>query len=117
MQQTEVTVLTVEDQINNELVKANVTDAVIASLKERFMPLKIKGIEDKETYLHVVESRKECKKWRIAAKKICEKGREEAVAIQKAWIAKEKEVTGQISEVEDYLEKQETEYEAAVEKR
>lgn len=104
----------IEEKMSQELVKANVTEAVIASLRERYMPLKIAGLEDKETYLQVKEARKECKSLRVMAKKICTNGREEATAIQKAWIAKEKEVTGKIAEVEDYLEAQEKEYEEGI---
>lgn len=111
-----IEVTPIEEKINNELVKANVTEAIIASLKEKYLPLKINGIEDKETYIQVKEARKECKGLRVMAEKICKKGREDAVAIQKAWVAKEKEVAGKIGEVEDYLEKQEKDYEALVEK-
>lgn len=109
-------VVPVEEQINQELVKANVTESIIASLKEKYLPLKINGIDDKETYILVKDARKECKGLRVMAEKICKKGREDAVAIQKAWVAKEKEVAGKIGEVEDYLEKQENDYEALVEK-
>ncbi len=108
--------LPVEEQINQELVKANVTEAIIANLKEKYLPLKINGLEDKETYIQVKDARKECKGLRIMAEKICKKGREDAVAIQKAWVAKEKEVAGKIGEVEDYLESEEKGYEALVEK-
>lgn len=104
----------IEEKMTQELVKANVTEAVISTLRERYLPLKIAGLEDKETYLLVKEGRKECKSLRVMAKKICTNGREEATAIQKAWIAKEKEVTGRIAEVEDYLEAQEKEYEAGI---
>src|SRR5690606_17652414 len=45
---------------------------------------------------------------------ICKKGREKAVEIQKAWVAKEKDIAGRIGEVEDYLEKQEKDFEAQV---
>lgn len=112
---TITTVVPVEEQITQELVKANVTEALIANLKEKYLPLKINGIDDKETYLQVKDARKECKSLRVMAEKICKKGREEAVAIQKAWVSKEKDVTGRIGEVEDHLEKQEKDYEAAVE--
>lgn len=115
MKEQELKIIPVEEQITVELVKANVTETIINSLKERYLPLKIDGIDDKETYLQVKEARKECKSLRVLAEKICKKGREEAVAIQKAWVSKEKEVTGQISKVEDYLEKQEKDYETAVE--
>jgi hypothetical protein len=108
--------LPIEEQISQELVKANVTEAIIADLRERLLPLKISGTDDKETYLIVQAGRKECKALRVAAKKICTNGREQAVAISKAWIAKEKDVTGRISVVEDYLEKQEVEYETGIAK-
>src|SRR5688572_5126404 len=112
----ELQVVPIEEQISQELVKHNVTQAVISTLNEKYGQLKIAGIEDKETYLLVKEGRKECKAFRVAAKKICEKGREEAVAIQKAWVAKQKEVTDQIAAIEDPLEEQEKAYEAAVAK-
>lgn len=106
-----------DEQITQELVKANVTQAIIADLKDRLMPLNIKEAEDKKaTYLSVKDGRKECKALRVLATKICKKGREAATKVQKAWIKKEEEVTGQIGEVEDYLEKQEVEYEAEIEK-
>lgn len=104
----------IEEKMTQELVKANVTEAVISTLREKYLPLKIAGLDDKETYLLVKEGRKECKSLRVMAKKICTNGREEATAIQKAWIAKEKEVTGRIAEVEDYLEAQEKDYEAGI---
>lgn len=106
--------LSLDEQIDNKLVKANVTEAVIADLRERYLPLKIAGIDDKETYLLVKEGRKNCKAIRVIATKICKDGREDAVAIQKKWVAKEKEVTSRIAEVEDYLEEQEKAYEAEV---
>jgi hypothetical protein len=108
--------LQLEEQISQELVKQNVTQAVISGLKEKYAHLKISGIEDKETYLLVKEGRKECKAFRVLAKKICEKGREDAVAIQKAWVKKQKEVTDEIAAIEDPLEEQERGYEAAVAK-
>jgi multidrug efflux pump subunit AcrA (membrane-fusion protein) len=106
----------IEERISQELVSHNVTEAVIASLKEKYGHLKIAGIEDRETYDLVKTGRKECKSFRVLAKKICEKGREDAVAIQKAWVGKQKEVTDQIAAIEDPLEEQEKAYEAAVAK-
>jgi hypothetical protein len=108
--------LQLEEQISQELVKQNVTQAVISGLKEAYGHLKIAGIEDKETYLLVKEGRKKCKDFRVLAKKICERGREDAVAIQKAWVKKQKEVTDEIAAIEDPLDEQEKAYEAAVAK-
>jgi hypothetical protein len=104
---------TLEENISNQLVKHNITEAKIAELREKYMPLQIKGIDDKETYLIVKDARKEVKSIRVMAEKLCKKGREEAVAIQKAWVATEKDVAGRIGEIENHLEKQEKEFEAA----
>lgn len=101
----------INDEIAGALAKVNITETVIAGLKEKYLPLTIGGQEDKEGYLAVQEARKECKRWRVLAKNTCKKGREDAIAIQNAWIKKEKDVTGRIGEVEDHLEKQETAWE------
>jgi hypothetical protein len=117
VQTVQAEVMNLDTVINDKLVKANITDFVIAKLNEQYMPLKINGIEDKEGYKKVVEARKECKKIRVLASKICKEGREEANKISKKWVEKEKEVTDKIGEVEEYLQKQEDEYDAEKEKR
>ena len=92
----------VTNPIEQALMKENVTDKVIKELQQ-FKKLSIQGIDDKEGYKAANEARIQCKNVRVLAVKICKKGREEAIKIQKDWIAKENEVTAQISEVEDYL--------------
>lgn len=94
------------EKINNELIKQNITEQALVEMKQNFMTLKITDINDKDGYKKVEEARKLCKNTRILASKICKKGREAAIAEQKAWVAKEKEVVAQISEVEEYLEAQ-----------
>lgn len=102
----ELTITVDPEKINNELVKQNITEQVLAEMKENFMVLKIAGLDDKEGYKKVEEARKLCKNTRILATKICKNGREAAIAEQKAWIAKEKDVVARISEMEEYLESQ-----------
>lgn len=103
--------VSLENEIVSELVKYNVTDAIIAGLKEKFLPLVERGkITNKEEFSEVIDARKECKTWRVTTTKICKKGREKAVLVQKAWIKKQDEVIGKISEVEDPLEKLEDEW-------
>ena len=106
----------IEQHINQELVKNNVTEQVIGKLKADYMHLKIKGQDDRDGYRAVKEGRIACKGVRVLAEKICKKGREAAILEQKAWIAKEKEVASKIGEVEGYLSKQEDEYEAEKER-
>ena len=96
-----------ENTITTELAKENVTEAVIANLKKQYLPLKINGIDDVEGYKKVHEARIVCRDTRTLAERICKKGREAAIKEQKLWIAKEKEVVTQVSEVEQHLKKQE----------
>jgi hypothetical protein len=79
----------------------------LARFKANYLPLKIKDLNDKVGYEAVKLARKECKDTRVATVKICKKGREDAIKIQKAWIAKENEITSQIKPVEDHLSQQE----------
>jgi len=106
-----------ENPITTELVKNNVTDAVLKNIKTKYLPLKINGIEDKEGYDTVHKARIVCRDLRVLTEKLCKKGREDATKIQKAWIQKEKEVVAEISEVEQHLKKQEDVIDAEIEAR
>jgi hypothetical protein len=101
---TEVQELSLEKVIDSKLVQNNVTKMVIAALKEKFGGLRLKTLDDKESYLEIKAAAREVAKVRTLAVKICKEGREEAVKTQKAWIAKEKEVVGELAEVEDPLD-------------
>lgn len=103
-QSAEVIELSLEKVIETKLVQSNVTDAVLSALKEKYGGMKLKAIDDKESYLEIKQAAKECGKVRTLAVKICKEGREEAVKTQKLWIAKEKEVVGKVAEVEDALD-------------
>jgi trichohyalin len=100
---------TLVSPIETALAKENVTNQVIQKLRENYLGLTINGIEDKQGFKKVEEARKECKSIRNLAVRICKKGREDAIQIQKEWIAKEKEVVAAIEEVEGYLESQSNE--------
>jgi hypothetical protein len=113
----EVEEIPLEQVINNSLVKHNVTDAVIASLKDKYGALRLNDIEDKESYLEIKEARKEVRKVGILVEKLCKKGREDAVAIQRKWLAKEKEVLAKVSEVEDPLNSEIEKFENEVERK
>lgn len=90
--------------IETALSKENITNQVIEKLKADYLGLKINGIDDKEGFKKVEEARKHCKAIRVLAVKICKAGREDAIQIQKDWIAKEKEVVGAIDVTESHLE-------------
>lgn len=111
---SEVTILPLEKQIENELVRENITDKVISGLKEKFGNMKLAHLEDKESYLEIKAAKKEVAKWRIAAQKLCKSGREDAIKIQKLWVEKEKEVVGKISEVEEPLQQEIDKFDAEI---
>lgn len=93
-----------EKVIDNTLVKNNVTEAVIASLKEKYKGLKLSHVGDKEGYLEIKDAKKEVRKYGILTEKLCKAGREDAIKVQKLWLNKEKEILGKIAEVEAPLE-------------
>lgn len=107
-----VKVITIEEEIDQSLVKENITEKVIASLKERYLPLKLKDLEDKEGYIEIVEARKDVKRIRVLATKVCKAGREKANQIRDKWISKEKEVVSALETIENHLSKQEDEFDA-----
>ncbi len=92
-----------QDEIDKALADEGIVETYIAGLKKDYLPLKVNGVTDLEGYEKVKKARLQCKNDRVLVEKICKKGREHAIAIQKKWIAKEKEVVAQISEVENYL--------------
>jgi hypothetical protein len=96
--------LPLEKQIENTLVKHNVTETVILGLKEKYGGLALRSIDNKEDYLEIKAAKKDVRQYGILTERICKKGREDAIAIQKKWLAKEKEILGKIAEVEGPLE-------------
>lgn len=95
-----------EEKINTALVKANVTDAVIASLKEKYGNLKLSSIDNKQDYLEIKNARKIVRKVGIIAEEICEKGRESAIKEQRLWLTSQKDVLKRILEVQDPLDEE-----------
>lgn len=89
--------------IETALKQANVTNKIISELEAEYGSLSIKGIDDITGFEKAKEGKKKAQKLRVLAVNICSAGRQEAIKIQKEWIAKEKEVVSKISQVEDYL--------------
>ena len=100
----EVMELSLEKVIESKLVQNNVTEQVLAVLKEKYGYMKLAAIDDKESYLEIKAAAKEVAKVRTLTVKICKEGREEAVKTQKLWIAKEKEIVSQVDVVESALD-------------
>ena len=103
--------ISLQTEINDTLVKANITEALIADLKERYSGLKLESINDRDGYELIKAARKECKMWRVTADKLCKAGREDYNKKAQAWIEKGKEVCGEIATIENELEAQEKAFE------
>lgn len=117
MQEAEVVEISLDKTIETALVKQNVTQAVIAALKDKYGGMTLKSLDDKESYLEIKAAARDCSKLRNLASKVCKEGREDAIKIQKLWVAKEKEVIGQIAEVENPLDAEIAKYDAEVERK
>jgi hypothetical protein len=108
----EMVPLPIEDQISQELVKHNYTEAKLSEFDE-YLKLDIID-DDKESYLIIKDKRKEVKAYRVAVEKFCKFKREDAVKIQKAWVANENKLVAKLSKVEDHLEAKEKAYEKKI---
>lgn len=115
-QTTEVQELSLEKVIDSKLKQSNVTDQVLNALKEKYGGMKLKALDDKESYLELKVAARDCAKVRTLAVKVCKEGREDAVRTQKQWIETEKKVVGRVTEVEKPLDDQIAMFDAEVER-
>lgn len=113
---SEVIEISLEKKIEIELVKHNVTEAVLATLKEKYGGLKLKALGDRESYLELKQAAKECSKIRNLAVKCCKELRQDAIRYQKQVVEKEKEIVAQIGEVETPLDNEIAKFDAEVER-
>lgn len=109
--------LPLEKVIDNTLVKHNVTDAVINQLKEKYGELRLRDINDKESYLEIKQARKDVRQIGIITEKLCKQGREDAIRQQKLWLAKEKEILDKISKVQEPLDREIKKFDDEVERK
>ena len=100
----EVVELSLEKVIETKLVQANVTETVLAALKEKYGGMTLKAIDDKESYLELKAAKKDCAKVRNLGVKVCTEGRDDALKTQKKWLEKQKWVVNAVLEVEDALD-------------
>lgn len=102
---TEVQVITVEDQIRQELAKFNLADQGIAKLKEEFGDLVITGPDDKAGYKAVKEAWNLVRSKRTGLEKKGKDLRGDYTVITKAISGEEKRLTELITPLEDDLYK------------
>ncbi len=81
-------------------------------MREKYMPLKINGIDDKEGYIAVYEARQNIKKVRVGVGKTCKEILEDAIKFQKIVKGKAAEYTDKLIEIEKHLQSEEDVFEA-----
>jgi hypothetical protein len=102
----------IDEHLETQLKKFNLTDLAIAELKQKFCFLQIKGITDVDGYKAVKAARITMKTYRVdidkRRKELTEESRKTVNAINEA----AKIVTAKIVPIENYLAEQEQAYEA-----
>jgi len=89
--------------VAKDLVRFNITDAAIAELKEKYMPLEITDLADKKQFEAVHEARMDCVRRRTDVTKAGKELRSEALEYQKKVIEEEKRIIGMMAPIEDHL--------------
>jgi hypothetical protein len=98
----------VEDlTIKTELQKYNITDAAIANMAKKYMPLRIDGIEDKEGLSVVRDARIVVKKHRVAVEKTRKQLKEDSLRYGRAVDNEAKRIVSLLSPIESRLAKEE----------
>lgn len=100
------------DFIESAIKKFNILDQAIAGWSEKYMPLKIDGIKDKEGYEAVRSARLFVKAERIKIEKIADFLKADALKLTKAINTEEKRIIGLMSPIESHLQTEEDAYEA-----
>lgn len=105
----------VEEQTTQALATQNTTEEYLAVLKDRYSSITIRDIHDEEGYRAAKEAKKVLQTTRTTTQKICKAGREEAIKIQKEWIAREKTILEPIALLEDPISKRIEEIDTEIE--
>lgn len=106
----------VENKFFSALEKEQITKSELIKAKDDCLKLTINGLDDKEGYNLVKQTRLNQKAIRIIIEKVCKAGRDDANKESKKWISLEKDWTSIVAEGEDFLYKQEKEIDAEKEK-
>lgn len=104
------------EYISTALKKFSVTDAAISDMKEKYMPLKINGVDDKKGYLEIKEARLTVKGQRIMVEKARKELTADALSFQRAINSEATRIKDALIPIESHLESQEEIYEAEKER-
>jgi len=103
--------------IDKALAAYNVTDATIATMREKFMPLVIESPDDKQGAKRVREARLTVKNHRIAVEKTRKALKEDALRYGQAVDAEARRITAELAPIEEHLEAQEAAVAAEIARR
>lgn len=92
--------------ITTELQKFNLSDAAIAEMQQKYMPLKIEGINDKDGYKTVREARLFVKGKRVAVENRRKELKEDYLKIGRAIDGEAKRIFSLLEPIEEHLEKE-----------
>lgn len=107
--------LIVKDSISTAFEKENITEKLLLELKEKYSGITINGIEDTEGYELAKKANKELRSVQIKATQLCKIGREEAVKVQRLWIATEKDFNAKVDEIKNPIQSEIDRIEAEIE--
>lgn len=100
-----------DGKINKELVKVNVTDVIVAKLKEQYSGLTLKSKDDTESYLELKEARKVVRKVEILGEKAFKELKEYPNKVRNYILKKEKEFAEKFTVIYPNLDNGIKEYE------
>lgn len=92
--------------IATELQKFAITDSAIAEMRHSFMPIEIKGIQDKDGYLKAKEARAIMRDKRIEVENRRKELKEESLRYGRAVDTEAKRITGLLIPIEEHLTNQ-----------
>lgn len=90
-----------------DLQKFNITDTAIAEMREKYLGLKISGLDDKEGLEKVHTARMEVKNKRVNVEKVRKELKEDALKYGRLVDTEAKRITALLAPIESHLEKEE----------
>lgn len=96
------------DFVKTELQKFNIADAVISKMAGEYLPLKVKGLDDKEGLKKVHDARMFVKAKRIEVEKKRKELKESSLRFGQAVDAEAKRITALLAPIETHLENEES---------
>lgn len=90
----------------DELIKYDVTQATIETLRNEFLQLTVKNVEDKEGYELCKKSRLQCRDLRVSVEKRRKELKADSLEFGRRVDARAKELMDPIKEIEDHLQEQ-----------